>query len=264
MKTLLAAAASTAALALAACDGTPKPTLTRLDCPKTEHGLTRVSAAADGKSCAYVSRDGAEITLTLAPVRGSVEATLKAIEKDLRASLENATPSAPTEAARSDVAPPAAASTARESAAVEATAQADAGLTEERAEKDGEWKTAEGDGDHARVDLPGVHIDARDDSASVRVGPIHIDADDEGAEIRMQRDVRLRGESLSPQKRGVRATLVLTGDELPAGYAFAGYEAGGPKAGPLAVAVVKAKGKARHHEELYAAVKALVRRNGGV
>jgi hypothetical protein len=145
---------------------------------------------------------------------------------------------------------------------VVATAQADAGQTEAPAGKDGEWKIAEGDEDHARVDLPGVHVDARDDSANIRVGPIHIDADGEGAEIRMRRDVRLRGEALSREKRGVRATLILTGDELPSGYAFAGYEAGGPKSGPLAVATVK--GKSGDHDDLYDAVKQLVRRNGGV
>lgn len=258
MKTLLAAAASTAALALAGCNAPPSPAqLAKLDCPKTEHDLTLVSAAPDGKSCAYSSAEGAEVTLRLTPVDGGVEKTLASVETALRAGLiaspGSATPDKVTAASH------------HESAQVAAQAEADAEAepAEDTAPaKDGKWEVAHGDGDHARVDLPGVHIDARDDSARVRVGPIHIDADDGGAEIRMQRDVRLRGESLSREKRGVRATLILTGDELPGGYGFAGYEAGGPKSGPLAVATVK--GKAGDPDELYEAVKALVRRNGGV
>ena len=92
-----------------------------------------------------------------------------------------------------------------------------------------------------RVDLPGIHITANenDESAKVRVGPISIDANDSSATIRSRREVRLRGEAFSREKRGIRATFIYTGKDLPAGYRFVGYEAGGPKTGPIAVAIVK-------------------------
>lgn len=265
MKFLLAAAASTTVLALAGCSAGPKPTqITRLDCPKTERDLTLVKAATDGKSCSYVSSAGAEVNLSLVPVQGGVDATLQRIESELRAGLAAAAPAAGVAAGAAG--PDAASPKAHlDRAAVEAQAEADATADVEGSpskERDGKWEVAHGDGDHAKVDLPGIHIDARDESAQVRVGPLHIDADEDGAEMRMSRDVRLRGESLSREKRGVRATLILTGDDVASGYAYGGYSAAGPKSGPLAVAQVR--GKAGDPEDLYKSVEALVRRNGGV
>ena len=79
-----------------------------------------------------------------------------------------------------------------------------------------------------------------------------------------RRDVRLRGEALNPEKRGMRATFIYTGDDLGDGYRYVGYEAGGPKRGPITVAVVKSKTEDHDDNDLYGAVKKLVRRNGGV
>jgi hypothetical protein len=80
----------------------------------------------------------------------------------------------------------------------------------------------------------------------------------------MRRDVRLRGEALSRDRRGLRATFIYTGKDLPDGYRFVGYEAGGPKAGPITVAVVKSKIDGEDNGDIYPDVKKLVRRNGGV
>jgi hypothetical protein len=71
----------------------------------------------------------------------------------------------------------------------------------------------------------------------------------------------LRGEALSPERRGFRATYILARDNLKDGWRAVGYEAGGPKAGPITVAVVKSKAGDRH--DVLDDVKRLVRRNSG-
>jgi hypothetical protein len=63
-------------------------------------------------------------------------------------------------------------------------------------------------------------------------------------------------------KRGFRATYILARDNLKDGYKAVGYEAGGPKTGPLTVALVKSK--SGDHHDIFSDVKRLVRRNGGV
>ena len=118
--------------------------------------------------------------------------------------------------------------------------------------------------DEAHVDLPGLHIDAGDESAQVRVGPLHIDAQGDNATVRSLKETRLRGEGFSTERRGLRAMFVYAGDKLGGGYSFVGYEAAGPKAGPLAVAVVKSRARHGNHSDIYGDVKRLVRRNGGV
>ncbi|MFN9711764.1 MAG: hypothetical protein ACK547_02120, partial [Alphaproteobacteria bacterium] len=65
-------------------------------------------------------------------------------------------------------------------------------------------------------------------------------------------------------KRGIRATYIYTGKDLPTGYRFVGYEACGPKSGPITVAIVKSKLDSDAGEEMYPDVKKLVRKNGGV
>lgn len=64
------------------------------------------------------------------------------------------------------------------------------------------------------IALPGLHVRARGDSAEVNVGPVKIDASGDNAVVRLQREVRLKGQSLSPSRNGFRATFVLAGDDL--------------------------------------------------
>lgn len=119
------------------------------------------------------------------------------------------------------------------------------------------------DDEHANINLPGLHINADGDKADVHVGPIHVDANGDSATVRSLQDVRMRGEAFSRQKRGIRAMFVYAGDELGGGYKYVGYEASGPRTGPLAVAVVKSKTDGGFHGDIYGDVKRLVRRNGG-
>lgn len=117
------------------------------------------------------------------------------------------------------------------------------------------------DHDRADITLPGVRIQADGDEANVRVGSLHVDASNGAAVIREARATRLRGEQLSPKRRGYRASYILAGKGLPDGLSTLGYIAGGPKAGPLTVAVLRMKthdSDVIHHD-----VMRLVRRNGG-
>jgi len=56
--------------------------------------------------------------------------------------------------------------------------------------------------------------------------------------------------------------FIYKGDDLPGGYRVVGYEAGGPKSGPITVAVVKSK-ESFDGDDIYNDVKRLVRKNGG-
>lgn len=261
MKTLLLLAAS--ALVLTACQR-PAVLKAKLDCPQTEGSLTLVSAAADGQSCIYRERDGAQISLTRMPVKGSTVATLAALETELKT-----LGGAPMGASSADTT--AAPGAAAEAARIEAEARADAKIGAAVDEVVGEHPTiqakvedTEGGEERTQVDFPGLHIKAEGDRANVHVGPIHINADGDNstATIKMYRDVRLRGEALSREKRGMRATFIYAGDDLSGGYKYLGYEAAGPKKGPIVVAVVKSTAESRH-DDMYDDVKKLVRRNGG-
>lgn len=138
-------------------------------------------------------------------------------------------------------------------------AQVDAKLREKGISVD-----TDGDGSNeAQVNLPGLHINAGGDRADVRVGPIHVNASGDTATVRSVQDVRMRGEGFSMRKRGIRAMFVYAGDDLGGGYKYVGYEAAGPRSGPLVVAVVKSRAESGFHGDIYGDVKRLVRRNGG-
>lgn len=284
MKTLYLLAASALALTAAACGPKVPAARAALECPARQGDLTRTSTAPDGKTCTYASPAGAEVTLQLVALQGGVDSTLANIETNLlaaRMSPEQKAAAATTagEQAAAELKPAEAkaAATAAEKAAQEAAADAKGATVSAKVDgkeadsvdirmKDGKTVIAEGEGGVTRVDLPGIHIVADDDtdSAKVQVGPIRIDASDDTATIRIRRDVRLRGEALNPERRGLRATFIYTGEDLADGYRFVGYEAGGPKRGPLTVAVVKSKTEEHDDGDLHRDVKRLVRRNGGV
>lgn len=285
MKTLYLLAASALALTAAACGPKVPKARAALECPATQGDLTRTSTSPDGKACTYVSDGGAEVTLQLVAVQGGVDGTLSNIETHLLANRAKPEEKAAGDAKGGDAknAKPAetagapAAATAAEQAAREADADTkglnlDAKIDGKSVDsvhvemKNGKVVATEGEGNTTRVDLPGIHIVANDDddTAKVRVGPINIDAGGDAATIRIRRDVRLRGEALNPEKRGLRATFIYTGEDLPDGYRFVGYEAGGPKRGPITVAVVRSKTDEHDDGGLHNDVKKLVRRNGGV
>ena len=262
MKTTLLLAASVLALPLAACGPRVPPARAALDCPATQGDLTRTSTSPDGKACTYATSSGAEVTLQLVSVQGGVDATLGTIEANLLAGLGQAAKTDAAAEAATDAAKPSPAAVSDAERAAREAAEDTKGVTVDiKVGEDGEEVSGV-----TRVNLPGVHIVAndQDDSAEVRIGPLKVDAGDDSATIRMRRDVRLRGEALNPDKRGMRATFIYTGDDLPDGYRFVGYEAGGPKRGPITVAVVKGKDENLDGHEIYSDVKKLVRKNGGV
>ena len=262
MKTTLLIAAS--ALTLAGCQGA-SPSVAKLDCPATEGDLTRVSISNDGKTCAYQSADGAEVSLELIPVVGDAPTTLAKIEAALRStpgapSLDTAARQADAGAKIADVAATttSVSAIAADVARVQAEAAADSGIHLGGESRD------HADADSAEVDLPGVHISSDSDTAKVRIGPLKVDANGDDTTVNIYRDVRMRGEALSREKRGLRATFIYTGKDLPAGYGYIGYEAGGPKTGPLTVARVRSKAGTESGDNINQDVRELVRRNGGV
>jgi hypothetical protein len=269
MKPLYLACASALALTAAACGPKVPAARAALDCPPTQGDLSRTSVSPDGKACTYINDGGAEVTLQLVNVTGGPDATLAAIETTL---LANRAPPVKVDEAKDGAkAEPAkdAANAAKDaSKAAKEAADDTRGVTVDIKLDEKNPDTGivtEGHGT-TRVNLPGVHIVANEsnDTANVKVGPLTIDAGDDGATVRMRRDVRLRGEALNPEKRGLRAMFIYTGGDLPEGYRFVGYEAGGPKRGPITVAVVKSKSEGPDGHDLYPDVKKLVRRNGGV
>lgn len=242
MKHLMLLAAGAAALGLAACDRADRAetktgkdaagtlrTIARLDCPESQGKLKRVSAAADGKTCVYAGQDS-EVTLSLMALDGGdARAVLTPIETGLQA------------------------------------------LMPERAKGAGEaGKT----GDMVNIDMPGLHIKADDGGANIRVGDIKIDADESGnAEVRVGDEtdggVLLNANDEGAEIRhqgkgeGVRSTYILASEKAAAsGYHLVGYEARGPQAGPLAVAVVKARDDHRDRG-VFDDMKDLVERNVG-
>lgn len=261
------AAASALALAAAACGPATPPARAALECPATQGDLTRTAQSADGRSCGYRAKDGAEVTLELVAANGDVDGVLKALETRLLADRV-ASPAPSDETARSDTTsetPGNATADAADKATREAEADTKGVQVSVGVKVDGVDHVSRGDGE-TRVNLPGISVVAneKDETARVRVGPLTVEAGDDQAVVRIRRDVRLRGEQLNPEKRGVRATFIYTGRDLPGGYRYVGYEAGGPKRGPITVAVVKARSENADGEELIPDVQKLVRRNGGV
>ena len=277
MRPLYLLAASALALTATACAPGAPTARAALDCPVRQGALSRTSASPDGKVCTYAGAHGTEVTLQLVSTQGGVDQALSAIETTLLAQRvapaesgkdgEKGEPAkAGSDAVKdADKAIKEAAEDARQSGPpAKVDGKSGDGVHVEM--KDGKTVVTKSDDGDVRINLPGIHVVANDndDSAQVSVGPIHIDAGGGRNTVRIRRDVRLRGEALNPNRRGIRATFIYTGIDLPDGYHFVGYEAGGPKGGPITVAVVKSKAGDADDNDLYPDVKKLVRKNGGV
>jgi len=233
-------AAGCAVLALAACDhpdagrqreARALKVISKLDCPDKQGRLTRLSVAADGLSCNY-GADGVEVTLRLVKLAdGGAAGALAPIEAELRALMPAADPKAT------------------------ASADADAGK------------------DDVDIRLPGVTIKAGNAGADVNVGGpdgAQINANDDGAEIRVQRNVEVNGETVESETRrrkhgddGVYSRFILASDKATEGWAVVGYEARGPKGGPLVVATLKAKRGHDSDDDSFSDTSDLVRHNVG-
>lgn len=181
-----------------------------LDCPERQGDLTRIAAAADGRSCDYKGGMGQAVTLSILPLNGqSPRDALAPLEAQLRG-LTPPDKSAPPAGAkgagrggdesesnddaaqdRADAAREAAqdrADAARDAAQDRADAARDAADAErDRAQAERDHAQATRDGSHTRVDLPFVHIDADDstDHAKVDAPFLHVDADDQRAHVKV-------------------------------------------------------------------------------
>lgn len=225
----------------------PLRVIDRLDCPERQGALRRVSVAQDGQSCVYESANAA-VDLRLVRLNGGdAEAALSPIEAELRGVMPPPPP--PPK-------PP---------------------------------HQTKGDKNHASsIHLPGLSIDTNGDAADIRIGHLTINSDGGAAEVKVNKNVSVKGDQakgevnvnddgdvsirandngaeIRAHKAGdvVRSTLILANDKAPKGFRLAGYEARGPKGGPLAVAVVKAKTRDTDDHDLFRDMKALVRHNVG-
>lgn len=248
-------AAGCAVLALAACDhpdaarqrkANELKVVSKLDCPETQGQLTRKEAAADGKSCVYTSADGAEVKLTIVALNGGKPAAALA----------------PLEAELSALIPPG------KVPAGDETAKADAD-TKVIANENGVAITAgdkRGSEEDVEINLPGVHIKTEGENATVKVaGGVDINATEDGrAEIRANRNVTETSDSKDPRKSAISARYILTNDDHGGEYRVVGYEARGPKGGPLVVGTVKIKREGGvDHDELFDDISDLIRHNVG-
>jgi hypothetical protein len=262
---------------MTACAPMAPPTArVALDCPAEVGDLKLSNTAPDKKTCLYSNRDGDQVSLRLIPVSTSgYAAALQPVEAELQSEVEPAPAGGAKVSATADGDSVALSAKAADSAATDASAVAkqaadDAKSSARKSDKDEDEDSKDADsgsrhgGDHAHIDLPGIHINADDDtsSANIKISGVNIDAGDNGATIRVDRDVRLRGEAFSREKHGFRATFILARDDLKDGWKAVGYEAAGPKTGPITVAVFKAREGAHH--DVSDDIKRLVRRNGGV
>ncbi|MFI4965088.1 MAG: hypothetical protein ACHP9T_06945 [Caulobacterales bacterium] len=277
MKSLLFISACGLALTgLAACAPTTPPTArVALDCPSNQGDLKLSNVAPDKKTCLYTTSDGDQVSLRLIPVSsGAYQAALQPIEQELQGEIGTAKDTgadqAPSAAATAKVSAGAAADAAKaaKQAAADAAGavggKASTGTDSADKEDGGKADADDSSGDQANIDLPGIHIHANgdDDKANIDIGGVHIDGGDNGATIRTSHDVRLRGQALSRERNGFMSTFLLARDDLKDGWRAVGYEAAGPKAGPITVAVFKAR--EMRHNGASEDVKRLVRRNGGV
>jgi hypothetical protein len=205
-------------------DDKPVTVADRLSCPEREGDLTRTDQAANGKSCQYRGDDGREVSLALLALNGQTpQAALAPTEADLRTLVPGR--SGPS-------------------------------LVNIEADDDGD-KTH----DNAKVDLPGIHINAHGNKAQVKVFGVNIDADGDKADITTP-NIVTKGATIhaGPGGAEIRAgdvgkntadlVFILAGDNPgPSGDRAVGYIARGPASGPLVVGEFKAKdGQHDHHD----------------
>lgn len=253
-----------------------------LQCPDTVGSLTRKgSAQSDGTVCTYTGPRGAEVSLHLVRLGDApVETVLQGFERQLTAAMPRTAAEigrADAESARAD------AESARadaEAARAEADATADGAAAASANTQDSAHISAPGmkidaEGDRARVSLPGIHVDAEGDKANVRIGGFTIRANGDQANISAAASDSPAHDAVSIQARdnaaeirtrapgeATRQTYLLT-DNTPsqAGWRLVGYEARGPRGGPIVVATVRAR--ERNSDGVFDDAKDLVSLNVG-
>ena len=242
MKTVaLTIAIGVSALALAACvrplmgHHRALQPISRLNCPDSQGQFDRKSISPDGKSCDYAGPDGSELQLKLISFTSDADAVLDPVEAQMKALMPPAPPAAP---------PPSDAP-----AASRGTHHDDVNINLPGI-------SIHADDKNANVHVGGVHINADDDTHSVKIngggngpmggrGQFTVDASDNGAVIRAR--------AFGPN---IEQSLILASKAPgPEGWRTVGYEAVGPKSGPLVVANFRSKVEDR--DMVFQDVKAL-------
>jgi hypothetical protein len=207
------------------------------------------------------------------------DATLSPIEAELQGLMPDAlrriagtavTPSAPAADAEGDAA--AAADQAAADAAGTGATGASAGPTgAESVDIDLPGVSIESKGENAEIRMPGIQVDAKDGGAQVRIGPLTVDADDTTGDAKIavgEQEVSVKAKDEAAEIRtthrgeDVRRTYILADERrTDGGWELVGYEARGPKSGPVVVAV--ARSKHRKDDDVFDSAKALVQHNVG-
>ncbi len=296
LPTLVACAALLApALALTACDNDGvRISTTRsnsdakgvlkvidaLQCPDSIGSLTRKgSASADGKVCTYAGPRGAEVELHLVTLDGDdagpalkpFEAGLLSVMPQTAAEISRSA----AEAARGDAEAARADAESARADAEAAKADAEAGADADSAHISAPGMQVDAQGDRASVHMPGIHVEANGDKADVRIGGITIRAKHGDASVNGHLTTGDNSDSVSVQAsndsaevrtrapgEAVRQTYVLTDNRpSPEGWRTVGYEARGPRGGPIVVATVRSR--ERHADRVFDDAKDLVALNVG-
>ncbi len=203
----------------------PMSVAATLTCPPRQGELNRTTQAADGQSCDYAGPGGESVSLQRLPLDGkdAAQAGLALTEAALRPLIAPHTPG--TASADDDGAPASSAAVA-----------------------DNDWDAS----DRAKIDLPGVHIDARGDKAEVSAFGVHVNADGPNANVNVGGGEHSATVDAGPDGAVIRARdisgdnatlafILATNRPSPSGLAAAGYLARGPVIGPLVVATFKAR-----------------------
>ena len=238
-----------------------------LQCPDTLGALTRKgSASGDGLVCNYTGPRGAEVSLHLVRLDGqSVDQVLAGFETRLAADLPEAAARVNAETARADAEAAKADAEAARADAEAAKADADAAGA---ASVTAPGVHIEARDEQASVRLPGIRIEASGDKAQVQIGGMKIDAEDgQGTQTRTA-SVSVNSNEQATEVRAItpgeaiRAHYILTdGNPRPGGWAMVGYEARGPRGGPIIVATVRAK--ERNRDRIFDDARDLVTLNVG-
>jgi hypothetical protein len=259
-----------------------------LQCPDSMGSLTRKgSARADGAVCTYTGPRGAEVELHLVTLGDDGPDTLlKAFETRLLAAMPQTAADisrsdansarADAESARADAeAARSEADAARAEARGEAAANAGADAGRDSAHISAPGMKVDAEGDRASVHMPGLHVEADGDRADVRIGGITIRANDGDASVNGHLTAGDNADTVSFQARddaaqirtrapgeAIRQTYLLT-DNRPseAGWRMVGYEARGPRTGPIVVATVRSR--ERNADGVFDDAKDLVTLNVG-
>jgi len=195
-----------------------------LTCPQAQGSLNRTAQAGDGQSCDYTGAGGEQVELKRLVLAGeSPQAAL-----------------APTETALQTLVP------------------ARTGPTPVSVDAGGGDADDSDDQEHAKIDLPGIHINAQGRKAQVKVFGVVVDANGENANVNIGGGSRSTVVQAGPSGAVIRVTdigptnvklayVLAAGDRPgPSPYRAVGYLARGPLDGPLVVATFKA---AENHED---------------